>query len=296
MKKVNNIEENNGLFNKGIKVVKTIGIGGIIVLALLNVKEANEALSNKKIENSMAKTTSEMQEKETNENIDTYEYPRINYDRASDLYNKIREYKTKYGEDFAKDINSEEDIISLIAFVNSFNEIYSYEEITSEIGSREEFESIIYDYYGSCIKCGIKPNLSDIFNNSYCRSVLSDTENLMYQSITNKDTVSIENYLRCINDYCNFYQKEKAIDLTSKVNAPLIDIIDMQLIAVYDNNVGNIWDIYRIYTTKDLYSETEEICPQALIDTLNKEREQTLEVVLTNIDKQCSSIKKTLSK
>lgn len=296
MKRVKNIEENNSLVNKGIKVVKKLGIGGIIVLALLNVKEANEALSNKKQENSMAKTTSEIQEKETNENIDTYEYPRINYDRASDLYNKIREYKTKYGENFAKDINSEEDIISLIAFVNSFNEMNRYEENTSEIGSREEFESIIYDYYSSCIKCGIKPNLSDIFNNSYCRSVLSDTENLMYQAMTNKDAGSVENYLRCINDYCNFYQKEKAIDLSSKVNAPLIDIIDMQLIAVYDNNVGNIWDIYRIYTTKDLYPETEEICPQALIDTLNKERNQTLEVVLTNIDNQCSSIKKTLSK
>lgn len=296
MKRVKNVEENNSLVNKGIKVVKKLGIGGIIVLALLNVKEANEALSNKKQENSMAKTTSEMQEKETNENIDTYEYPRINYDSASDLYNKIREYKTKYGENFAKDINSEEDIISLIAFVNSFNEMYSYEENTSEIGSREEFESIIYDYYSSCIKCGIKPNLSDIFNNSYCRSVLSDTENLMYQAMTNKDAGNVENYLRCINDYCNFYQKEKAIDLSSKVNAPLIDIIDMQLIAVYDNNVGNIWDIYRIYTTKDLYPETEEICPQALIDTLNKERNQTLEVVLTNIDNQCSSIKKTLSK
>lgn len=296
MKRVKNVEENNSLVNKGIKVVKKIGIGGIIVLALLNVKEANEALSNKKQENSMAKTTSEILKKETNENIDTYEYPRINYDRASDLYNKIREYKTTYGENFAKDINSEEDIISLIAFVNSFNEMYRYEDNTSEIGSREEFESIIYDYYSSCIKCGIKPNLSDIFNNSYCRSVLSDTENLMYQAMTNKDAGSVENYLRCINDYCNFYQKEKAIDLSSKVNAPLIDIIDMQLIAVYDNNVGNIWDIYRIYTTKDLYPETEEICPQALIDTLNKERNQTLEVVLTNIDNQCSSIKKTLSK
>ena len=103
----------------------------------------------------------------------------LDYSNVDTFFNKIVEYRNQYGE-FAESFQSKSDVINFVNFLNMFDETKNVE---STINSQEMFDEIISDYYRSCVKYGVEPNLSSLIpEGTYMYQIMSEGERLAYNT------------------------------------------------------------------------------------------------------------------
>ena len=175
--------------------------------------------------------------KELGEAID-YSKVDDNYEEiAESFYNSILRYRNTYGNNFAEEITSKNDVVELLYFINQFKDT----NIKSTITSKETFESLVDSYYSSCAIYGIEPNMSILFNNyEYGQKKLSEAEKLAANLKNGQGTdYTIPNeYYRWYANNLLYGDDKVLIEDSLKENAPLIAI----LIEQFKNyrQVGNM--------------------------------------------------------
>lgn len=184
-------------------------------------KETNEETN----EETTTQTTTE--DVENNEEVYEPEVKEVNYNNVGTFYNHIIDNRNKYGK-FAESFQTEEDVKNFINFVYQFNDFYSECDLNTTITTKDQFDSIIADYYSSCANHGIEGQLSTIFENiSDYKTNLSESEKLaadLKNGVGNDFTIA--------NNYYTWFGKKLCDDRTAidstRANAPLIEILRWQ--------------------------------------------------------------------
>ena len=175
---------------------------------------------------------------ETNEETTTQiKGKEIDYSNVETFYNQIVEARNTYGT-FAESFQSEEDVKNLINFIYKFDSTYQFNDLTTTINNQEDFDVIIKDYYNSCVKYDVKPNLSILFKDgSLANKKMAQAEELAYDLKNGKgsDYTIANNYYTWFGK--NICDGRTALDRNMK-NAPLIDALREQYDAY--RNVGNM--------------------------------------------------------
>ena len=231
-------------------------------------KTINDALAEDKNLNNY---NSQESIKELGEAID-YSKVDDNYEEiAESFYNSILRYRNTYGNNFAEEITSKNDVVELLYFINQFKDT----NIKSTITSKETFESLVDSYYSSCAIYGIEPNMSILFNNyEYGQKKLSEAEKLAANLKNGQGTdYTIPNeYYRWYANNLLYGDDKVLIEDSLKENAPLIAI----LIEQFKNyrQVGNMLLARQNQKTFDLGvgADGQFVCPDSVDDTIINQR------------------------
>ena len=185
-------------------------------------------------------------------------------DVAEELYNHILENKNKYGNDFAYQFGSKEDVLQLIYFVNQFKDPNARSMITDI----EVFENLVNSYYQSCARYGVTPELSKVFASyQYAEDVLGEAEKLA----ANLKNGNGKDYT-IANDYYRYYYytlcAPERVNPSVKENAPLV----VMLIDQFKNYrmTGNMLEAREYQKTYDLGVgiDGQAMCPDAVDDMI----------------------------
>ena len=254
---VNNIEEDEHTADEARKSINPLPITIVIAIILLssslvykyyNTKH-NKLADNKK-ENKVEQQVivdeetvdsvtpveeQPIEEAPIEENITT-EYE-IDYSGVESFYNHILENRSQYAS-FAESFQSIDDVKNLVDFISMFNEIYLNSGVTSSINSQDEFDQIISDYYSSCVRYSVKPQMSLIYpQDSKAKTYLRESEELadnLKNGSGNDYTIANEYYTWLGVNLCD----GRTNIGRNQLNAPLIETIRWQ----YEQyrNVGNM--------------------------------------------------------
>jgi hypothetical protein len=242
--KVDNIEENDDKVDKAVKIgsyvvagVATVGIILIIIISNKGKKVNNNVNNN--MTSSVATTqmiTNATSEEATTSATDDIMASTVD---TQSFYNQIAEYRKQYGDDFAKSFSNADDVSNFVEFLNYFNND-GWGNLPSNIANADDYENIIKDYYNSCIKYNVNPNLNQLFGDTpYMQSKLSELENILSQVKTTKgstDYTLANQYFSCLaNNLCI----PDNIDYSNLENCP--GGLAMCEIAEVYNHEGNLY-------------------------------------------------------
>jgi len=146
----------------------------------------------------------------------------IDYSNVPTFYNHITENRAKYGS-FAESFQTEDDVKNFINFLYKFDELYDNVDTPTTINSQEEYDKIIQDYYGSCVKHDIKGELNLLYsNNKLAQNKIAEAESLAYdlKNGKGKDYTIANRYYTWF--LVNLIDDRTKVDATTN-NAPAID-------------------------------------------------------------------------
>lgn len=299
--KVTNEEKNEKIATKAKDILGSkplIAICAVIIAGnlaypsiskLVTAKEDNKANPKPVSEETMVEATPTPTPEITPEPT-AYAYT-INYSNAESFYNEILNNRNTYGQDFASSFQSIDDVKSFITFVTKFDELYSYDENQTNINSLEQFQEIIANYYSSCVKYNVTPNLSSILNNyPYGAQKVSETEQIAKTLIngSGNDFTIVNNYFKWYSDnLCN-----GQISTTSIKNAPIVVILNEEYKQY--RNQGNMASARIIELPKDVDGN---ICPNTIDKVMLNEIDYTndasgmFDIVYDTIESKCNTYK-----
>lgn len=151
----------------------------------------------------------------------------IDYSNVETFYNHIIANRNKYGK-FAESFKSEEDVKNYINFLYKFDEMYDDIDTTTTIDSQEKYDSIVQDYYKSCVSHDIKGELNLLYsNNKLAQQKIAEAEALAYdlKNGKGKDYTIANRYYTWF--LVNLIDGRTMVDRTTN-NAPFIDALREQ--------------------------------------------------------------------
>lgn len=304
MKKVIYRKNEKHLANKGRKILesKTItALCGLIIIGCLTTIKA-EKLPNKNHDKSPVKP--EISNTAPPETATVYPTEEIitsqNVENSNDItaiaqpfYEHLNTQKNRWGLDFTSKLNSIEDVENLILFIEKFNQFNKSENNNTNITSLSEYQEIISNYYSSCAKYNVKPQLNLILvNDPYAQKLVEKSE-ILAQDLINGQGQDFS----IANKYYEFFGEQlcgNKIKFDIKQNAPIIVLLDEQYKQY--RNQGNMKQARIKELPKDLNIDIYDqfSCPDTIdnlllgeIDYSNNNR-NIFDNVYNIIEEECS--------
>jgi hypothetical protein len=225
----------------GSYIVTGLTVGCLVALIAISTKGKNQVIVTNNTDNNIATTTQETVTEATTiaATTDITNEDTISAVDTDGFYNQIANYREQYGDDFAKSFSNADDVNNFVEFLNYFNND-GWGTLPSNITSATDYENVIKDYYSSCIKYNVNPNLNLLFADTpFMQSKLSELESILVKVKATKgsnDYTLANEYFSCLaNNLCI----PDNIDYSNLENCP--GGLTMCEIAEVYNHEGNLY-------------------------------------------------------